>query len=584
MIASFPFIFVFPKTKTNTDYFTSNLTLNLHRVLCSSNYFGDDCSVFCRPRDDQFGHFKCSQSGQKICLDGWHGQNCDKARCRQGCNRQHGFCDQPDTCQCRPGWSGAHCDECLAYPGCKNGFCLNPWQCICRQNWGGLLCDQDLNYCSSQAPCQNNATCQNVAPGRYKCHCPTGFTGINCQLKLTNLTRRRLDFASLSSLTHISDECSLKPCLNGATCLSIKRQNSSADEQTEINSLDEDQDQHRNQFYRLDTFQCKCLAGFTGEFCQWSELTHTQAQSQLTTNSTQTTHSNDTAIYLLTSTETFSSGSGNTTLVYTDQDNKTIASNTSQQAVPESKSFTNNEQMIMVPTNDANEALMGLQTIQGQQQIDWRHLISGVVIASAAGVFCAVLLLAWCCSLAFRQGQLGFIQMYFVCRQSSSSKLDADTESSLARLRQQRAPQDRHHIEDKRQASVARMAPPSYEESNYNRYNIVSKQSDINDDSQPSNYYSTKGINCDVELSGELLKRPSVEELSLVKKGALGLKLSSMKAKNEIKTTTTAEAKPTITTNTNTNTNYQQRFDYNPPQGLMLSRIESNYFYNLNKR
>ncbi|KAG9511239.1 Protein serrate, partial [Fragariocoptes setiger] len=90
------------------------------RVYCSANYYGDDCATFCRARNDHFGHYNCSVSGQKVCLDGWHGIDCDIAKCRSDCNDQHGYCDKPGTCTCRPGWTGARCDQCLTYPGCAN--------------------------------------------------------------------------------------------------------------------------------------------------------------------------------------------------------------------------------------------------------------------------------------------------------------------------------------------------------------------------------------------------------------------------------------------------------------------------------
>ena len=31
------------------------------------------------------------------------------------------------------------------------------------------------------SPCANNATCHNDGLGRYRCDCPAGFTGMNCE-------------------------------------------------------------------------------------------------------------------------------------------------------------------------------------------------------------------------------------------------------------------------------------------------------------------------------------------------------------------------------------------------------------------
>jgi hypothetical protein len=48
------------------------------RVLCAPNYYNATCTTFCRPRDDKFGHYACSAAGDKQCLPGWQGDNCEK--------------------------------------------------------------------------------------------------------------------------------------------------------------------------------------------------------------------------------------------------------------------------------------------------------------------------------------------------------------------------------------------------------------------------------------------------------------------------------------------------------------------------
>ena len=49
-----------------------------YRVICDADYFGPGCSVVCRPRDDELGHYRCTENGTKACLDGWTGPYCDK--------------------------------------------------------------------------------------------------------------------------------------------------------------------------------------------------------------------------------------------------------------------------------------------------------------------------------------------------------------------------------------------------------------------------------------------------------------------------------------------------------------------------
>ena len=41
------------------------------RVTCQSNYYTSSCSVYCKKRDNNAGHYDCGSSGQKICKSGW---------------------------------------------------------------------------------------------------------------------------------------------------------------------------------------------------------------------------------------------------------------------------------------------------------------------------------------------------------------------------------------------------------------------------------------------------------------------------------------------------------------------------------
>uniref|UniRef100_A0A671MCE7 Delta-like protein n=1 Tax=Sinocyclocheilus anshuiensis TaxID=1608454 RepID=A0A671MCE7_9TELE len=168
------------------------------RVRCDENYYGSKCNKQCRPRDDYFGHYRCDPSGNIVCLDGWMGEDCRTAICKQGCNLIHGGCTVPGECKCNYGWQGQFCDECLPYPGCLHGTCVMPWQCTCEKNWGGLLCDKDLNYCGTHHPCVNGGTCMNSEPDEYNCACPEGYSGKNCEIA--------------------EHACVSNPCANGGTC------------------------------------------------------------------------------------------------------------------------------------------------------------------------------------------------------------------------------------------------------------------------------------------------------------------------------------------------------------------------------
>ncbi|XP_055679590.1 protein serrate [Lutzomyia longipalpis] len=176
----------------------ANITYRV-RVQCDENYYNTTCTTFCRPRNDTFGHYTCGEKGDKMCLNGWQGVNCEKAICKSGCDPTHGKCDNPGECECRPGWRGPLCSECMVYPGCRHGYCNgSPWQCICDTNWGGILCDQDLNYCGTHEPCMHGGTCENTAPDQYRCTCAEGLSGLRCEI--------------------VEHPCATQPCKNGGTC------------------------------------------------------------------------------------------------------------------------------------------------------------------------------------------------------------------------------------------------------------------------------------------------------------------------------------------------------------------------------
>ncbi|XP_047459454.1 protein delta homolog 2 [Mugil cephalus] len=81
----------------------------------------------------------------------------------------------------------------------------------------GRRCETNVDDCLMR-PCANGATCLD-AVNRFSCVCPAGFTGRFCTVNV--------------------DDCASRPCLNTGRCLDLAR-----------------------------GFRCVCTAGFTGATCQ----------------------------------------------------------------------------------------------------------------------------------------------------------------------------------------------------------------------------------------------------------------------------------------------------------------------------
>ena len=58
------------------------------RLTCMGNFYGPDCSAFCVDTNDTRGHYTCSNSGERVCLEGYQNSttNCTECAPAEGCS------------------------------------------------------------------------------------------------------------------------------------------------------------------------------------------------------------------------------------------------------------------------------------------------------------------------------------------------------------------------------------------------------------------------------------------------------------------------------------------------------------------
>lgn len=101
----------------------------------------------------------------------------------------------PVRCICNPGYTGNGFGEngCIystTYDPCSSMWCRNGGTCVrngtsaycnCPNGTVGPNCMREYNYCLPN-PCLNGGICsQTRVAARYRCACPSGFTGARCQ-------------------------------------------------------------------------------------------------------------------------------------------------------------------------------------------------------------------------------------------------------------------------------------------------------------------------------------------------------------------------------------------------------------------
>ena len=113
--------------------------------------------------------------------------------------------ESPDAhiCSCSPMYTGKHCEiklqeKCSDLPCNKfdaNATCYelhdDKFACKCSIGFEGSLCT-NVDDCKDN-PCQNGGVCTFTGFG-YRCDCPTGFSGFNCETSIKRVYVLRVLF------------------------------------------------------------------------------------------------------------------------------------------------------------------------------------------------------------------------------------------------------------------------------------------------------------------------------------------------------------------------------------------------------
>ncbi|CAH1791312.1 unnamed protein product, partial [Owenia fusiformis] len=141
---------------------------------------------------------------------------------------------------------------------CKNGGQCensepNKYRCVCPDGFSGRNCEIDVNDCSDQ--CKNGATCKDLVHD-YQCLCMPGFMGHHCDIDI--------------------DECASNPCQNNGQCHDhiagyqciCPRGFSGLQCQVDIDLCSPNPCKNGASCFNMDAdYYCFCMEGFEGKNC-----------------------------------------------------------------------------------------------------------------------------------------------------------------------------------------------------------------------------------------------------------------------------------------------------------------------------
>uniref|UniRef100_A0A8B9LQX0 Slit homolog 1 protein n=1 Tax=Astyanax mexicanus TaxID=7994 RepID=A0A8B9LQX0_ASTMX len=158
----------------------------------------------------------------------------------------------------------AKCDPCLSNPCKNNGTCSNHpidfYRCTCPYGYKGQDCEEPIHACISN-PCQNGGTChlKDGCVCVFRCVCPEGFEGEECEINI--------------------DDCEDNDCENNSTCVdginnytclcSPEYTGELCEDKLDFCASELNQCQHDSKcILTARGYKCECTPGYTGEHCE----------------------------------------------------------------------------------------------------------------------------------------------------------------------------------------------------------------------------------------------------------------------------------------------------------------------------
>uniref|UniRef100_A0A674K8Q4 Slit guidance ligand 3 n=1 Tax=Terrapene triunguis TaxID=2587831 RepID=A0A674K8Q4_9SAUR len=156
------------------------------------------------------------------------------------------------------------CNPCLSSPCKNNGTCNNDpvefYRCTCPFGFKGRDCNMPINACI-QNPCQNGGTCHLTEANKdgFSCSCPLGYEGERCEIN--------------------PDDCEDNDCENNSTCMDginnyvclcpPNYTGELCDEVINHCVPELNPCKHESKCISLDRgFRCECLPGYSDKHCE----------------------------------------------------------------------------------------------------------------------------------------------------------------------------------------------------------------------------------------------------------------------------------------------------------------------------